>query len=127
MAAEPCSLDKIRLKKLRVPCIIGIFEKERKHSQDLIIDITLFVDLRQACCSDNINDTVDYAVIEKQVVHFVGKSRFQLLEKLVDSIARICFDDLLVQQVIVRVEKPAAPVMTESISVEINRRRKDYE
>ena len=56
-------LDQIFLRDLLVRCIVGIFPEERREKQDVILNITLFADLRRACCSDAIQDTVDYKTV----------------------------------------------------------------
>ena len=119
--------DKIYIRDLSVRCIIGINENERHEKQDVIINITLYVDLRKACQSDNIKDTVDYKTVKKQVMSMVEQSSFFLIEKMADEIAKICLDDHRVSKVKVTVDKPGALRFARSVAVEIVRPRNNNE
>ena len=118
----PCdSLDRITIHDLRFRCIIGVNEDERREKQDVIVNLKLWADLRRACHSDNINDTVDYKALKKAILAQVEKSRFFLVEALAQTIADICLAQPLVQSVCVGVEKPTALRFARSVGVEVTR------
>jgi D-erythro-7,8-dihydroneopterin triphosphate epimerase len=116
-------LDKIHIRDLKFRCIVGIFPEERREKQDVIVNITLWADLRQACISDAIEDTVDYKQIKKEILSHCEKSSFALVEALAQSIAEICLTHHLVQQARVAVEKPTALRFARTVGVEIVRSR----
>jgi FolB domain-containing protein len=118
--------DIIRIHDLKVSCIIGINEDERLNQQDIIINITLYTNLKKACKSDRIEDTVDYKNLKKNIVEMVKNSSFFLIERLSDRIAELCFRNPLVEMTTVRVEKPYALTYARTVSVEITRKRSDY-
>jgi len=62
------ALDRIAIRDLGFRCIIGINDDERREKQDVIVNITLWADLRKPCQSDDINDTVDYKVLKKTIM-----------------------------------------------------------
>jgi len=120
--AEP-ELDRIHIRDLVCRCIVGIYPEERREKQEVIINITLWADVRKACVSDDIADTVDYKTIKKQVIAMVEESRFNLIERLAQAIADICLSAEGVQKAVVSVDKPGALRFARSVAVEIVRQR----
>jgi D-erythro-7,8-dihydroneopterin triphosphate epimerase len=120
--ADP-TLDRIHIRDLLVRCIVGIFPHEREEKQDVILNLTLFADLRKACQSDNIDDTVDYKSLKKQVLEMVQGSSFFLIERLAEEVARMALAVPGVQRVTVSVDKPGALRFARSVAVEITRER----
>ena len=125
MADDGAPLDVIYIRDLHLRCIIGVFDDERKAKQDIIITIALYADLRTACMSDRIEDTVDYKSLKKQVIAIVEDSRFFLIESLAERIATICLATQAVKRVTVTVDKPGALRFARSVAVEITRERND--
>ncbi len=116
-------MDKIHIRDLALKCIIGVFEHEREAKQEVVINITLNADLRQACATDDFNDTVDYKAVKQRVLVVVESSQFQLVEALAEAIAQACLEFDRVEQVDVLVEKPAALRYARTVGVEISRTR----
>lgn len=115
--------ERIHIDGLMLRCILGTEEAERREKQDVVIDIVLSADLRAACRSDDIADTVDYKEIKKNVVRMTERSDFHLVERLAEEIARICLEHPLVQKAVVRVAKPGALRFARSVGIEIERTR----
>jgi D-erythro-7,8-dihydroneopterin triphosphate epimerase len=115
--------DRIRIRDLRVSCIIGINPKERVEKQDLVFNITLYSDLSKAGKSDRIDDTVNYKTLKDRIVDFIRESSFFLIEKAADEVAAICLSDPRVRAVDVSVDKPGALTYAASVSVKISRAR----
>jgi len=116
--------DKIHIRDLLLRCIIGINEQERHEKQDVVINITLYVDLCKPCQTDNIDDSVDYKVIKKKIMEQVERSSFFLIEKLAEEIAILCLKNKKVRKVKVIVDKPGALRFSRSVAVEIVRKNK---
>lgn len=119
-------MDKIIIKDLLVRSIIGINPEERVKKQDILINMILFADIRQAAQSDDIADAVNYKAITKRVIEHVEESSDQLVEKLVSDIARLILTEFNVEQVQVRVEKPGALRFANSVGIEIERTQQDF-
>jgi dihydroneopterin aldolase/D-erythro-7,8-dihydroneopterin triphosphate epimerase len=117
-------MDRIHIRDLALRCIVGVYPEERREKQDVTVNITLHADLRRACKSDRLDDTVDYKRIKKGVVALVEASRFQLVERLAQAVADLCLRDRRVRRVDVRVEKPAALRFARTVDVEISRSRR---
>jgi FolB domain-containing protein len=116
-------MDQIFIRDLLVRGIIGINDWEREKLQDILINITLYADLRPAGESDNLDLSVNYRTITKKAMaHAEAVGRFTV-EALANDLAAICLEDQNVQKVCVRVEKPGAARFARSVGVEIERSR----
>lgn len=117
--------DRIQINDLLVRGIVGVNDWERKDKQDILINLELFADLRSAGQNDNLEDSVNYRTVSKQVIaHVESSSRFTL-EALAEDIARLCLAAPTVTRTRVRVEKPGAVRFARSVGVEIERERAD--
>jgi D-erythro-7,8-dihydroneopterin triphosphate epimerase len=117
--------DKILINGLFLRTIIGINHDEREHKQDVLINLALDVDTRSAARTDQIEHAVNYKTITKDVIDLVENSRFFLVERMADEIARLCLRDPRVEAVRVSIEKPAALRFARSVGVVIRRTRAD--
>jgi FolB domain-containing protein len=118
-------MDKIIVKDLLLRGIIGINPDERVNKQDILINMVIYTDIRQAAASDAIEDAVNYKSITKRVIDHVENSADLLVEKLVTDIAYIVLTEFPVERVQVRVEKPGALRFARSVGIEIERTRED--
>jgi FolB domain-containing protein len=119
--------DKILVKDLLLRGIIGINEWERENQQDILINLTLFTDIRPAGTSDRVEDILNYRTITKAIIAHVEQSRYYTVEALATAVARICVVDYGADRALVRVEKPGALRFAQSVGVEIERERADFE
>jgi dihydroneopterin aldolase len=101
-------MDIIYLHDLKVDCIIGIWEWERRTTQELTIHLDMAVDIQRAAASDAIGDTLDYKKVAKQVIAFVSGSQFQLVETLTERIAQLILTEFNVPWVRVKLNKKGA-------------------
>jgi FolB domain-containing protein len=116
-------MDRILISDLLVRCIIGVHNEERREKQDILINLSLFVDLHKAGKNDQIQDSVDYRDIKKRIVDAAEHSQFYTVEALAEALAEICLTSPPVSQVLVKVEKPSALRFARSAGVEITRKR----
>lgn len=116
-------MDIIFIKDLVARGIIGVSDREREKPQEIVINISMYVDTTRAGESDNIEDTVNYRTISKKVIAHAETSNRYIVEALAADIARICLEEAEVQKVRVRVEKPGAVRFSRSVGVEIERER----
>ena len=115
------SMDCIRIVDLQARCILGISPEERREKQEVLINLTIFADLRKAARSDRFEDAVDYRAIKKTVLAMAEASSFRLVEALAEAIARAVLKSPRVRRVRVRVDKPSALRFARTVSVEIER------
>lgn len=119
--------DRILIRDLRVRGIVGINDWERVTPQDIVIGIEIDCDLIAPGLSDEVGDTLNYRTLTKDVIAYVETSHHRLVEALAHEIARIAVRDHGAQRVRVRVEKPGALRFADSVGVEIERERGDFE
>jgi dihydroneopterin aldolase/D-erythro-7,8-dihydroneopterin triphosphate epimerase len=117
--------DEIHIKDLLLRTIVGLSEDERRDRQDVLINLVLYVDTRQAGQSDDVADTVNYRTLTKRIIHLVENSQFYLVEKLAAEIAAICLEDSRVKRARVSVEKPGALRFARSVGISVERGRDD--
>lgn len=102
--------DRIEIRGLRVQGHHGVLDSERRDGQTFAVDIALETDISAAAASDDLAQTVDYAVVAKRVASIVGGEPVDLIETLAARIADACLVEARVTAVEVAVHKPEAPV-----------------
>jgi len=117
-------MDQIRLCGLRLFCKLGANEWERFVKREVVVDVTLYADLRAAAISDRITDTVNYAAVAKAIARFVENSDFKLIESLADGICGVCLGFPHVRRVDVDVEKVHAVALAECVAVRLTREKR---
>ncbi len=118
-------LDRIFIKDLVVPGIIGINPDERVTEQDICVNVIMWADTSAAARSDDIADAVNYRTVAKRIIAHIEKGEPMLVERLVQEIADLCLEDERVDSVEVSVEKPGALRHAESVGIRILRSRVD--
>ena len=114
-------MDKIIIKNLVARGVIGLNDWEREVLQEILINITVYTDIRQAAETDDIATSVNYRTLSKKVQHHAETAARFTVEALAEDIAGLCLAQPFVQKVNVRVEKPGAVRFAESVGVEIER------
>lgn len=114
-------MDKIFINDLLVSGIIGVNDWERQKPQDILINITLFIDLQSAGITDDITHSVSYSHVAKMVQAHTECACRLTVEALAEDIAQLCLAEPGIQSVCVRVEKPGVVRFTRSVGVEIER------
>jgi dihydroneopterin aldolase len=117
-------MDIIFLHGLKIECVIGIWDWERKIKQALILDLDMSADIRRAAATDSIDDTLNYKAVAKRLQEFVGQSQFQLVETLAEKVAEIVLNEFKVHWVRVRVNKKGAVSGARDVGVLIERGEK---
>lgn len=116
-------MDKIFIKDLVARGIIGVNDPEREKPQEILINIIMYADTRQAGKSDNFEESVNYRTIAKRAITHAETANRYTVEALASDIAQICLEDARIEKVCVRVEKPGAVRFSKSVGVEIERSR----
>jgi D-erythro-7,8-dihydroneopterin triphosphate epimerase len=113
-------LYEVSIKNLRLRCIIGINEWERKAVQDIIVSINFTYDASEAVENDDMHLGVNYRDITKRIISAVEQSDFNLLESLTDMVYNIVNETPNVRDANVVVEKPFALRFCDTVSVKIS-------
>jgi len=118
--------DRIALTNMRFEGKHGVLSEERETAQPFEVDAELYLDLRDAGATDDIERTVDYREVFEICRSTVEGDSFRLIEAVADTIAGrllYAFETFGLVEVVVRVRKPAVPLpgKLDAASVEIRR------
>lgn len=119
-------MDKIIIRDLKLFAYHGVNEEEKINGQNFVFDITVWLDLSKPCVSDDVEDTVSYAKIIKKVREVFTAEKYDLLEKAAQVVADSIFENFeRVQECVILLKKPEAPIKAEFsyVAVEIRRKR----
>ncbi len=119
-------MDLIEISNLRLRAFIGFSPHELDAPQDIVVSLRLGLPDRKAGESDDPDDAFNYRTVAKAIIQFVETSRFALVEKLAEEIARIAAVDFGAPHVEVCLVKPGALRHSDSAGVRITRRPGDY-
>jgi len=108
----------------------GVFAEENKLGQKFLVDVDAWMDLRLAGESDNIEQSVSYADLYKQIKDIVEGPPFKLVESVASAIAQaLLITHPSISDVRVKVCKPHVAVegVLDHLGVEIFRSSKEYQ
>lgn len=122
--AEVTGLDSIELRGVRAFGRHGVFEHEREHGQEFVVDAVLWLSLAEAAASDDVAHTVHYGLAAERIARIVEGEPVALIETLAERIAACLLGTSAagddggasldpggrVQRVDVTVHKPQAPI-----------------
>lgn len=118
-------MDKIFIKQLQLPVIIGVFEEERQTKQTLLLDIELFTNIQPAHKTDRVDDTLNYATVRQALLKWSSITEFQLIESLAEHLAQKVLEVFTVKQVKLTLQKkPFDIIDAQSVGITIDRSRK---
>jgi dihydroneopterin aldolase len=98
-------MDIIFIESLRVETQIGIYPREKASRQIVDIDLQIGTSTASAGASDNIRDTIDYAVVVDRLRADLAANHFNLLEALAEHVATLLLEEFGAQWVKVRIAK----------------------
>lgn len=102
--------------------VIGVNASERIKNQNIIVRIVLFTNFDRVARSDNINDTVNYSWVAKEVEKLVIRVQAQTLEWLAVHIAEyLLTHTTTVGRVDVTISKPSAITLAKASQVVVTR------
>ena len=117
-------MDFIEITAIRCYGYIGYLPEEQVLGQWFEVDLMIGFDLAPAGNSDLLEDTLDYRQAITIVKRLISTEKFALIEKLATAISQEILTLDKVQQVRVRLSKPAAPIpdFGGKITVDITRK-----
>lgn len=115
--------DRIVLSGMEFHAHHGALAEEERLGARFTVDLELGLELTE---DDQLDSTVDYSRVYDQVQRLVTGSRHRLIETLAGLIAgAVLAEEPLVQEIVVRVHKPHAPLpgVVRDVFVEVRRTR----
>ncbi len=119
--SEIClKMDKIFFQNLRFYGYHGVFQHEKLRGQYFELDIELSCELESAGRSGQIESSIDYCALYQFVKMIVTERNFNLLEELGNYICEKILERFTkVENIILRLRKPEAPLENGIISDQI--------
>ena len=109
---------------LRLCAFHGVNREEKEEGQPFLLDIVCHADLKKACMSDDLNDTVSYSAIAKTAAAAFTSDRFDLVERAAEVTAQAILKAYpAVAAVELTLKKPFAPMKAEFDWVGVTIRR----
>lgn len=112
-------MDTILIQDLEVRTHIGVPDKERETEQTLNVSVWIHTDCSAAAQSDDVTDTIDYAVVAKEIESLATTER-KTVERLAEDIAQMILRDFKPESVSVSIDKFILP-NAKRVSITINR------
>ena len=97
---------KIFINNLILIASIGVYEKEKKNKQKIIVNLEILLTNNTEPLSDNLEETQDYSQFRKCVTDIVQSEHFDLLEILTKKIYVVISKNEFVLGVKVNISKP---------------------
>lgn len=113
--------DTLFLRGLQARAVIGVEDGEQTEPQTLRIDVEMACDASAAAAGDDLEKTVDYRGVAKAILATVEANPCRLIETLAVRLADMIRRDHGVSWVRLRIEKPGAVRLTESVGIEVER------
>jgi FolB domain-containing protein len=118
--------DRIELRGLVFLGRHGYSDEERSSPQPVEVDVALSLDLAPAGASDDLDRSVDYSTVARDVGRVIQTTSFRLIESIAHAIAtELLTAHPAVDEIEVRVHKPRIHLgeAAGTAAVEIRRRR----
>ena len=115
--------DRIVLTGLRVYGFHGVYEHERRHGQEFVVDAEIELDLSRPAVSDDVADTLNYGELAAALTAIVAGEPVNLIEKLAARLVEACLSFAGVRAATVTVHKPNAPIAETFTDVAVRLRR----
>ena len=117
-------MDSITISRLRCNAHIGCEEAERAVAQALLVTATVELDTREAAATDDLEKTVNYAKLSKQLMKCCEESQCKLIETLAEQLATLCLNaSERVNSTTIEIRKPAGIKHADFAALTITRRK----
>ena len=118
--------DRIELKGLKVYAHHGVLPHETEHGQPFTIDITCWLDFKNAAKTDDLTQTVNYAELAQLAHDIATQAPKQLIETVASEIADTAmarFQQLHAVEVGVHKKNAPIPLLFDDVAVIARRSR----
>eukprot|EP01089_Gocevia_fonbrunei_P020270 TRINITY_DN750_c0_g1_i1.p1 TRINITY_DN750_c0_g1~~TRINITY_DN750_c0_g1_i1.p1 ORF type:complete len:129 (-),score=19.41 TRINITY_DN750_c0_g1_i1:45-431(-) len=120
--------DKIFIVDLPADILVGIYAEEQNKRQKVIINVCMYTDITKCALTDDIQYTVDYAVVSSKLKEYLESSHHQTVESLIVALARIICMDFNVDKVKIRLDKiEAVQFVAKHPAIQITRTKQFFE
>jgi 7,8-dihydroneopterin aldolase/epimerase/oxygenase len=102
-------VDRVSLRDLAVPAVIGVRDWERGITQTLLFNVDMVPaagSVRKAAETDDLADALDYSAVARTIAAVVAEGRFRLVETAAERVAERLLADHPVAWLRLEVRKP---------------------
>ena len=116
---------KVIIKNYIINIFIGLHDFEKKKKQRIRFNLEVISDENIKPNSINLKSIVNYEDIINKITYITNKKHFELLEDLAEEIFDIIFNYKIVKKIKIKIEKLDIIRNTESVGVEIIKKRNE--
>ncbi len=116
---------KVIIKNFIINIFIGLHDFEKKKKQRVRFNLEIISDENIKPNSINLKSIVNYEDIINKITYITNKKHFELLEDLAEEIFDIIFNYKIVKKIKIKIEKLDIIRNTESVGVEIIKKRNE--
>ncbi len=124
------SIDRIALNEMVFYGYHGVRSTEQEQGQRFIVNFCAELDFAEAAVSDDLNQTVSYSDVYKEIKSIVEEKKYKLLERLSYEIIKVLFAKFKkLDYIEIEIKKPSVPIpgVLSSASVTMSRYRSEVE
>ena len=114
---------KVSIKNLMLKISIGLHDFEKKKKQRVRFNIDISTNSNIKPDYNNLSSIVNYEDIINKITDLTKNKHHELLEDLAENIFDIIFKDKIVKKVKIKLEKLDIIKNTESVGIEVSKRR----
>jgi FolB domain-containing protein len=85
---------KLHIEDLKIPMFLGIYDFEKKHKTNVILNIIIFFDGENVLKTNNLEFSIDYDILIKQITLELSGKHFDLIESVISKIHNILTDNV---------------------------------
>ena len=99
-------MDKIEIKGLEVFAHHGVYQEEQRLGQKFVVSAVLSLDTTAAAQTDDLDKTVNYGAISRQITQILQRENHKLLERAAAVTAEeILLTNPLINGITIKIEK----------------------
>lgn len=121
-------MDNIKINGIKTYAYHGVFEAERALGQFFIIDVVMYLDLKGASKTDDLEQTVHYGEAYAMIEAIIKDGQVNLIEHLAEKVSKALFDRYdKIMKTEVTIAKPNPPIEGnyDNVSITLNRKREE--
>lgn len=108
---------RLKINDLMVRTTIGVFDWEKQHKREVIINLTLDIAAEKSAVTDNLQDTLDYFQLTQKIIDALEPNTFNLIETVAQTVFNITIAEPMVKFANVSVQKPGFPRYAKSAEI----------
>lgn len=112
--------------RMRPRVRVGCYDWEKEMPRELGLEVTLWVDCREAGLHDDLTCGFDYEPLGRRLLEFCEGQTFDLVEAVSEGVARICIGEFAQSRVRVAVTKRESLPAMDAVVVTIERTDQDF-